>query len=45
MHTSGTIGEGHEKIMVVLSLHPEGTSYDAAARRVTAVTRALYTAR
>jgi len=27
-----------------MSLHPDGTSYDGAARRVTAVTRALYTA-
>lgn len=44
MHTSGTIGGGDETIMVVLSLHPDGTSYDAAARRVTAVTRALYAA-
>ena len=44
MHTSGTIGDGYETIIVVLSLHPDGTSYDGAARRVTAVTRALYTA-
>ena len=38
--TSGTIGDGTETIMVVLSLHP----YDAAARWVIAVTRALYAA-
>lgn len=44
MHTSGTVGDGDEKIMVVLSLHPDGTSYDEAARRVTGVTRALYNA-
>lgn len=42
MHTSGTIGHGDGTIMVVLSLHPVGTPYDAAARRVTEVTRALY---
>lgn len=44
MHTTGTIGDGNETIMAVLSLHPDGTSYEKAARRVTAVTRALYTA-
>ena len=42
--TSGTIGDGPETIMVVLSLHPDDTSYDAAARWVIAVTRALYAA-
>ncbi len=44
MHTSGTIGDGDETIMVVLSLHPDGTPYEAAARRVTKVTRALHLA-
>jgi hypothetical protein len=43
MHTSGTIGPNNETIMVVLSLHAEGTSYEASADRVTAITRTLYT--
>ncbi len=42
MHTTGTIGDRDQMIVVVLSLHPDGTSYDEAARRVTATTRALY---
>lgn len=41
MHTTGTIGDGDETIVVVLSLHPDGTSYEEAARRVTAATHAL----
>lgn len=44
MHTSGTIGNGDGTIMAVLSLHPDGTPYDVAARRVTEVARALYLA-
>jgi hypothetical protein len=42
MHTSGTIGADHGMIMVLLSLHPEGTPYQDSAQRVTAITRALY---
>jgi hypothetical protein len=44
MHTSGTIGAGHDTIMVLLSLHPGGTSYQDSAQRVTAIARALYLA-
>lgn len=44
MHTTGTIGDRDETIVVVLSLHPDGTSYDEAVRRVTATIRALYPA-
>ena len=44
MHTSGTIGVADDTIMVVLSLHAEGTSYEDSAERVTALTRMLYIA-
>ncbi|MGH3770556.1 MAG: hypothetical protein ACRDRW_04025 [Pseudonocardiaceae bacterium] len=44
MHTSGTLGADHGTIMVLLSLHPEGTPYQDSAQRVTAITRALYLA-
>jgi hypothetical protein len=42
MHTSGTIGADHNTIMVLLSLHPEGTPYQDCAQQVTAIARALY---
>ncbi|MGH4013196.1 MAG: serine hydrolase [Pseudonocardiaceae bacterium] len=42
MHTSGTIGAADDTIMVVLSLHAEGTSYEDSAERLTAITRVLY---
>lgn len=44
MHTSGTIGEDNGIIMVVLSLHAEGTSYQDSANRVTTIARTLYLA-
>ncbi|MBV9139948.1 MAG: hypothetical protein JO115_03360 [Pseudonocardiales bacterium] len=44
MHTSGTIGADHNMIMVLLSLHPEGTPYQTSAQQVTAIVRALYLA-
>jgi hypothetical protein len=44
MHTSGTIGADHNTIMVLLSLHPEGTPYQTSAQQVTAIVRALYLA-
>ncbi len=40
-HTSGTVGADDETIVVVLSLHPEGTSFDEAARGLDDVTRGL----
>jgi hypothetical protein len=43
MHTSGTI-DHDSRIMVVLSLHPEHTSWQDSSDRVTALTRALYLA-
>jgi hypothetical protein len=45
MHTSGIIGAADDTIMVMLSLHAEGTSYEHSADRLTALTRSLYTAR
>lgn len=42
MHTSGTVGADHDTIMVLLSLHPEGTPYQDCAQQVTAIARALY---
>lgn len=44
LHTSGTIGAGHGMIMVLLSLHPQGATYQDCAQQVTAITRALYLA-
>jgi hypothetical protein len=44
LHTSGTIGAGHGMIMVLLSLHPPGGTYQGCAQQVTAITRALYRA-
>jgi hypothetical protein len=44
MHTSGTIGADHGMIMVLLSLHPQGATYQDCAQQVTAITRALYLA-
>jgi hypothetical protein len=38
MHTSGTVGE---KIMVVLTLEPKGTSWNDCATRITALTGAI----
>ncbi|MCA1675448.1 MAG: class A beta-lactamase-related serine hydrolase [Actinobacteria bacterium] len=43
MHTSGVIDHDN-KIIVVLSLQPMGTSWQDSSDRVTAVTRALYLA-
>lgn len=41
MHTTGTYGR---KIMAVLTLEPEGTTWDESAHRITALTRAVYLA-
>ncbi|MGP4018428.1 hypothetical protein [Saccharopolyspora sp. 5N708] len=42
MHTSGTVGDD-EKIIVLLTLEPEQTSWDTAAERITALTKLLDT--
>lgn len=44
MHTSGTLGADDAEILVVLSLHPVGTSYNESADRVTNLTRVVYLA-
>ncbi|GGM40380.1 lipoprotein [Longimycelium tulufanense] len=44
MHTSGTHGKGDQDIIVILSLQPEGTSYDESANRLTALTKAVHLA-
>ena len=44
MHTSGTFGTDDAEILVVLSLHPVGTSYNESAERVTNLTRVIYLA-
>jgi hypothetical protein len=42
MHTTGTIGEGDRKIMVVLTLEPAGMSWQDSATRITDLTRAVH---
>ncbi|WP_235921423.1 serine hydrolase [Lentzea tibetensis] len=44
MHTSGTYGKKDRKIMVVLTLEPEGTTWDVSTERITKLTRAVYLA-
>ncbi|MFI9504510.1 hypothetical protein [Nocardia sp. NPDC052566] len=39
MHTTGTVGEHDEKIVVVLTLEPKETTWEDAAQRVTLVTK------
>jgi hypothetical protein len=42
LHTTGVVGD--TKIVVVLSLHPAGSSFRVAAARLTALTRQVYRA-
>lgn len=44
LHTTGTVGAGHRRIVVVLSLQPAGSSWQTATARLTALTRAVYRA-
>ncbi len=44
MHTSGTLGADDAEILVLLSLHPVGTSYNESAALVTTLTRTIYLA-
>ncbi|MFB9905106.1 hypothetical protein [Allokutzneria oryzae] len=44
LHTSGLVGEGDRKIVVVLTLHPQGTPWATAASRITALTRSVLAA-
>jgi hypothetical protein len=41
MHTTGTVGENDQKIVVVLTLEPTGTSWKDSADRITALTEAV----
>lgn len=42
LHTTGLVGE--QKIVVVLTLHPAGTSFRSAAARITSLTRRVWQA-
>lgn len=44
LHTTGTVGAGHRRIVVVLSLHPAGSSWQTSVSRLTRLTRAVYRA-
>ncbi|OJF10308.1 serine hydrolase, partial [Couchioplanes caeruleus] len=41
LHTTGTVGPGDRSIVVVLTLHPDGTPFSVAYNNVTTVTRSL----
>lgn len=42
MHTTGTYGSHDRKIMAVLTLEPQGTTWDVSAERITKLTKAVY---
>ncbi|MGI8334832.1 hypothetical protein ACRYCC_33180 [Actinomadura scrupuli] len=44
LHTTGAVGTGHRRIVVVLSLHPAGSSWQTSTARLTTLTRAVYRA-
>jgi hypothetical protein len=44
LHTTGTVGAGDRRILVVLSLQPPGASWRTSAVRLTAFTKAVYRA-
>jgi hypothetical protein len=44
LHTTGTVGAGNRRIVVVLSLQPPGASWRGSAARLTAFTKAVYRA-
>ncbi|GLZ07976.1 lipoprotein [Actinomadura sp. NBRC 104412] len=44
LHTTGVVGEGDRWIVVVLTLHPAGSSFQVAARRLTSLTRQVHQA-
>ncbi|RJL32262.1 hypothetical protein D5H75_16625 [Bailinhaonella thermotolerans] len=41
LHTTGVLGPGDRRIMVILSTYPSGTTWDASVARLTRFTRAL----
>jgi hypothetical protein len=44
LHTTGVVGRDNRRIVVVLTLHPAGGSFQTAATRLTALTRQIYRA-
>jgi hypothetical protein len=44
LHTTGTVGAGDRRILVVLSLQPSGASWRTSTARLTAFTKAVYRA-
>ncbi|WP_235018362.1 D-alanyl-D-alanine carboxypeptidase family protein [Thermomonospora echinospora] len=44
LHTTGTVGEGDRRIVVVLTLHPAGGSFRMAATRLTELTGQVFRA-
>ncbi|WP_432828303.1 hypothetical protein [Dactylosporangium sp. CA-092794] len=45
LHTTGTVGTDDRSIVVVLTLHPDGTSFSSASTAVSKLTRARNWAR
>ncbi|MEV0948622.1 hypothetical protein [Rhodococcus sp. NPDC049939] len=41
MHTTGTLGENNDKIVVVLTLEPAGISWNESARRISLITEGV----
>lgn len=44
LHTTGVVGAGDRRIVVVLTLQPAGSSFQAASGRLTALTKQVYRA-
>jgi hypothetical protein len=44
LHTTGVVGEDDRQIVVVLTLHPAGSSFRVAAQRLTALTEKVHQA-
>lgn len=44
LHTTGAVGAGDRRIVVVLTLQPAGSSFQAASARLTALTKQVYRA-
>ncbi|WP_245681689.1 hypothetical protein [Actinomadura kijaniata] len=44
LHTTGVVGRNDRRIVVVLTLHPAGTSFRTATARLTALTREVHRA-
>ncbi|XVQ14311.1 hypothetical protein ACQP1W_17755 [Spirillospora sp. CA-255316] len=44
LHTTGVVGRDDRRIVVVLTLHPAGSSFRVAAQRLTTLTKQIYRA-